>query len=246
MSWTERVARIGGLVLLLLAAFFIINLAVSIAISDSSFGSRSEAADYLADIHDNKELFGLVIATNVVTDTIFSAGVAGLLWLLFRERDMTLATLGSVIIVAASGAFMATDSASFAVLVLAEDFAEGGPVGVAAGDPATLEAGRAIGVIFEAGSQVAFTGVATGIGLYSLMFAFSREGALNPPRWIGWAGIVAAAAAYLSWLAVASEVAFVFFIIAGLAMLVWLIALGVWLLARGDEVPHEQMAPSPA
>src|SRR2546428_9908879 len=143
MLWTDRINRLAGLLLMLLAIGIIVNTVAMLSVSDSDPFERDEIKQFLTDFQDNKGAAVVFAASNVVTD-VLSILVVGALYLLFRERNRVLATLGLVLILAASAGFIVADGGVFAVINLASDFKEGGPGGLAAGGKSILEVARAV------------------------------------------------------------------------------------------------------
>jgi hypothetical protein len=139
--------------------------------------------------------------------------------------------------IAGAGIISATnDVLQIITTIVAVDYVNGGPAGVAAGDPATLELGRFLGMMsFGLFTPIA---IASGLGFASLgyVISFMPQGAVNPPRWIGWVAIACALAGWLSPLVMVNGVLFVFLPMQLLTSLVVLIALGGWLITRGERV----------
>lgn len=236
MLWSERINRLAGAALVILAGLVIVNTALFIStMSDADVFSRTEINDYLKDLQDNRTVAGLTLATSILIDTIFGILAAGLIYILLSGRNRTLALLGAIFIVAASAVFMVADGLTFSLIYLADDFAKGGAGGLPAGNATTVEIARVVAVGQSALLQAGFTALATGFLAYSILIVGAPLGAVNPPRWIGWVGIISALAGYLSWLIVLSDNFFPFFIITGLAQLIWLLGFGIWLLMKGDN-----------
>ena len=129
------------------------------------------------------------------------------------------------------------------MVILADDFIEGGAGTIAAGDPNILEIARAVGITGAVAAVGGTVSLALGALAFGLIISFAPEGAANPPRWIGWPAILAGVFAPFAWLAAADDNFFVLFFIANIAVLVWLALLGGWLLTSTTD---SDVAPSPS
>jgi len=234
MLWADRLPRLGGIVLLLLSIAIIVSVVASMGISENDPFMRSEIKGYLQDIagHNTEAICGLI--ASILADSVLGILAAVTLFTLFRDRAPALATAALVLIVAAAAAFMVADGLTAAVINVANDFSEGGPEGVAAGSPQILEVGRAMAIAQGDAEQIGWTALSAGFLLFGAIIAWAPAGAVNPPRWLGIVSVIAGVAGFLTWIMVAGDAAFVFFIIGGLAQLVVLIGLGIWLLMRGE------------
>ena len=233
MYLNNKATLIGGLAMVLLA----ITTIVLVALSASSQGShdpsdQSEVAAFLTDQADNQGALIASGAVGVLSDAVLALVVASMLFVLFRDRSAVLAPIMLVAIVAASTVSALNDILGIMTTVVAKDFVEGGPGGIAAGDPAVLELGRFLGMLNFAAFTVMFAGY--GLALLSLGLVLARAplGAVNPPRWLGWVAIVSAAASWLSPLVFVADPLFLFFPIQLITTLILFFGLGGWLIAH--------------
>ncbi len=67
MIWTDRINRVAGVTLLLLALGIILSIAFSLGITDADPFERDEVAEFLSDINDNE---GLVTYADGSTEEI--------------------------------------------------------------------------------------------------------------------------------------------------------------------------------
>ncbi len=245
MFWSARVSQLTGTALLLLALGIIVSLALSFSFEgDDDPFDRDEIAGVLETINDNQAPYILGTAVEITIDAVVGLVVAAGLYLVFRERSRALALVGLAGLLANSIAFMVADASNVTMAFLAEDFAEkGGAGGIAVGDEVILEVARAVVIFSIVTNQIALTSLGLGLIALGVLIAWSPAAAgANPPRWLGWLGVLTGVLMILSWLIVVSDAAFVLFIASAIAALVWLIVLGGWLLLRAPQ----RAAPSPA
>lgn len=242
MLWSDRVPRLTGIVLLLLALCLLLSVLFFGAVSDANPFERDEIDDLLVDIDDNQGLAIVSFIFAIFVDSIFGIAAAAGLYLLLRDRSRPYALAGLVFLLAASAASIAGDGGDVALINLASDFAEGGPEGVDAGDASILEIARTVAIFSSVSGQIAFTALNVGILAFAAIIGWAPSGAVNPPRWIAWIAVVSGVAGLLSWFIVLGDWAFVFFIISGIATLIWLAALGGWLLMSSEETASAQPA----
>ncbi len=248
MFWTERINKIAGVTLLLLALGIILSIVFSLGITDADPFERDEVEEFLSDINDNEGLAIAATIVDVATDAAIGIAAAACLYLVFRERNRLLALFGFALIVGGSIAFMAGDAASVPLIVLAQDFVEkGGPGSIAAGDDVILQTARAVAIWSFVIDQIAITAIGVGLIAFGSLIAWTPAGAGPvPPRWLGGLAVFAGLVTILSWIGAASnDVGFVLFIVGGIATLLFLIVLGGWLLMQ-PEAGEASPAPSPA
>jgi hypothetical protein len=130
------------------------------------------------------------------------------------------------------------DSLGIVITFVADDFVHGGPANGAAGDPAILEVGRAMGMTLRTLTliQVTMFGVAQ-LSLGALL-SFARVGAINPPRFFGWLSMATGAAAVIAWGVVVADWVFIFLIINTMGTLVFMFGLGGWLIMNRNLSPR--------
>lgn len=236
MFWRNHITKIAGVVLLLLAICQFAAVLLTVGVSDADFTKKDEAAKFLTDINDNQELWAFSGVFNLAVDSMLGVAAAAALYLLFRPRDRILAVFGLTFVLGGSVAFIAGDGAHIVLLFVADDFANGGAGGIAAGAVEILEIGRIMAIFSAVVIQAGLTTLALGHLAFGSLISFSPTGkGANPPRWMGWPAIIAGIAWILSWLGFVSDVGFVIFIIGGIASLVWLLLLGGWLLFMAPE-----------
>ena len=248
MFWADRINRVAGVALLLLALGIILNIVFTVsAVGDSDPIERGEIEEVLRDINDNEALFFLGTGFSIATDAAISLAAAAGLYLVLRDRSRLLALFGFVGLVAGSIAFMAGDTGALTLGILAQDFVEeGGPGGIAAGDPVILQSARAVGAFTGLTFQIGFTAIAFGFLAFGALITWAKDGAVNPPRWLGALAILTALAIVLSWLAaISNDLGDLIFVIGNIGVLLFLIILGGWLLMQ-PEAGEASPAPSPA
>jgi hypothetical protein len=241
MFWADRITKIAGVTLLLLAALIVVNIVLITAVlGDAEPAKRGDIEGILSDIHDNKALYFSGVGFSVVADAVVLPVAAALLYLVFRARSRALALVGLVTLLAASVAFLVEDSMSLTAALLSDDFAaDGGAGGIAAGDPVILQSARTLGVFSEAIGLVASMPIALALLSLGYLTAHAPYAEVNPPRWVGILAIVAGVALILSWIGTASEdVGLVVITIGYIGALLWFAILGGWLLLQPEQEAH--------
>lgn len=238
MFWADRINRVAGITLLLVVILAIVNLVlVTAAVGDADPLKRGDVENMLIDINDNEALFFLGIAFSIATDAAALLAAAAMLFLVFRDRSPALATFAFVGLFASGIAFLVADAANLTVGVLAADFVnEGGPGGIAAGDPVILQSARAVAAF--AGLADLIGNTALGVGLLSIgaLLAWAPKGEVNPPRWLGALSILASLGTLLGWVILAAEDVGIALISVGIiGTLLWLVILGGWLLIQPER-----------
>jgi Domain of unknown function (DUF4386) len=239
MLWSDRPNRLTGIILIAFAACILLSVIASIATSEADPFKRDEIDDLLIDIEDNKGAMILSIIFSIV-DGLLAVAAAAALYVLFRDRSRLYALFGLAFILTAQAAFLVEVAGNNTLINLASDFAEGGPEGFAAGDPAILRDARSVAILVSSAQILGITALCVGIIAFSVVFGWAPLGAVNPPRWLAWAGLIAGITGILSWLIVTGDWAGIFFGINGIATLIWLIGLGAWLLMRGETTVAQQ------
>lgn len=238
MFWGRRSVRLTGLVLLLLASAVTVDAVGETAILGYADGfNRNDVEGILLDINDNESLFFIGSGIAVLADGIGLVAAAAMLWPVFRDRSPVLTVAGLVGLVSASAAFLASDAAYLTTAVLAADFAEeGGPAGIPAGDPATLQAARAVIAFASLADLLGLVVLAAGFIAFASVIAWAPEGAVNPPRWLGFLGIASSVAVLFTWTFVVEEgVGWTVGGIGIIGTLLFILILGGWLLSRTEE-----------
>ncbi len=246
MQWTNQINRVAGISLLLLALGIILSIVFSSGVTDADPFERDQVEEFLRDINGNEASAILATIAELATDAIGIVAAVGL-YLVFRERNRLLALSGFALIFGGNIAFIAADAATVPLIFLAQDFVEkGGAGGIAAGDDVILEIARAIAIWSIVVEITAFTAIGAGVLAFGSLIAWTPAGAgANPPRWIGWLAVLAGVTTVPVWLIAASDVFFFLFIVGGIALLLFLISLGIWLLMQ-PEAGEASPAPPPA
>ncbi len=250
MQWTNQINRVAGISLLLLALGIILSIVFDVATTDADPFERSEVEEFLRDINGNEASAILATIADLAIDAAIGIAAAVGLYLVFRERNRLLALFGFALIFGGSIAFIAADAGTVPLIVLAEDFVEkGGAGGISTGDDVILQTARAIAIWQIAVELTAFTALGAGILAFGSLIAWTPAGAqANPPRWIGWLAVLAGVTTVPVWLIAASDVFFFLFVVGGIALLIFLIILGIWLLMQpeaGEARPPAAPAPPP-
>jgi hypothetical protein len=242
LLWSERPIRLTGIILLIFAATILISVVATISVGDNDPFLRDKVDDYLVDIEDNRAAAIIGLAFGILGHAGFGLVAAPAMYLLFRDRGRFVALSGLAFAIVAQAAFLVSDAAYNTIINLASDFAEGGPEGFPAGDAAIVRDARSFALL-DASAQIL---AITGLGMFSIAFgaiiSMSPSGDINPPRWIGWVAIASGITGILAWLVFLNDAGGIFFGISGLLTLIWLIALGVWLLTRSEQDPYPEPA----
>lgn len=241
MFWVDRTTKVTGGVLLLLVALVIAGAALQVASTgDADPMSRSDIESMLRDINSNQGVYFLGVSLNMFIDGVLMLFSGVLLYLIFHDRSRTLASLAAVGLVAAGLIAVVADTTSMALGLLAADFVkEGGPGGIAAGDPVILESARTLGAFVGLAEEVSSSGLAFGLLGLGVLLAWAPEGEVNPPRWMGSVGVLSAAGLLLGWLVTVDTATGIVVITVGyIATLVLLVSLGGWLLMRPEREPE--------
>lgn len=245
MFWTDRVNRVAGIALLLLALGIIISVVAEIGITDRDPFERDEVAEFLTDVNDNRELAIVGTAADITIDVALGIVAAAALYVVFRERNRLLALFAFGLVLGGAAASFAADAANVSLIVIAEDFAEkGGAGGIPAGDAGILEIARALAIWSSVTDQMAFTAISIGLLSLGVLIAWAPAGAGPvPPRWLGLPAVISGLAVVASWLgAISVDVGIALSIIGGLAQLLFIIILGAWLLLLAPD----EREPAPA
>jgi hypothetical protein len=243
MDLSGRTTTVAGVVMIVAAILTVITVVLmATGTSDKDPFTDEDAAEFLTDVHDNEgQLIGSA-AVGILNDAVFVPLVGVALFILFRDRNPFLATAAMIGIAITAAISLVVDGSNILLTVLAKDFVEGGPEGIAPGDPATLQVGRYVGMITFAFVNVLFTAAGLGFLALGLLLVGAPEGLVNPPRWLGWVAIIAGAAGGLAWLVIAADPFFVFFPIQLVSTLILLLGLGIWLVRHGDLQPAPMKA----
>jgi hypothetical protein len=236
MLWSDRPNRLTGIILIVFAVTIVVAvIAGGVAGGDSDPFARDEIDDLLIDIEESKGAAIVNLTFSIVGHAGFGIAAAAGLYLLLRDRGRLFAISGFAFVLLAQAAFLIEDASYNTLINLASDFAEGGPEGFEAGDTAILRDARSIAILGSSAQILGLTSLSLGIIAFSAIIARAPRGAVNPPGWLGWVGLIAGVTGILSGLVVTGDWAGIFFGLSGLATLIWLVGLGVWLLTRSGE-----------
>jgi len=238
MYLRDKTALIAGITMiaLIVGTFVVVGFSIGAGMDNSPF-EDDEAAAYLADVNDNEGALIVATAASLAVDGFLAPALAVLLYILFRDRSNLLATFVLAGILLQSAAALVADGSNALLIGVADDFVNGGANGISAGDPALFETGRILAMTSFLFFNIAFTPLGLALISLGLIVARAPEGAINPPRWLGWFALVAGVASLLAWGVVASEALFVFFPIQLVASAVFLLGTGGWLIANRQLQP---------
>jgi hypothetical protein len=235
LDLSQRTITLAGAAMIIAAILTVVTVGLTAASgSEKSPFERDEVAEFLTDTADNADTLQAAGAVGIANDGVFVISVGAAFFVLFRDRSRLLATMALVGVASAAAISLVVDISNILLAEIAKDYVEGGPGDVAAGDSASLELGRYVGMITFAFTNLLFTPAGLAFTSIGLLLTGAPQGKINPPKWIGWVAIIAGLSAWLAWLVVAAEPFFVFFPIQLLSTLIFLLALGIWLLRHSD------------
>lgn len=233
----QRLTNLGGIILIVAAITTLVVVGLTIpSSSDKSPFERDEVAEFLTDTNDNEGAFAIGIAVAIFNDGVMGPLLAAVLYVLFRDRNPLLATISALGVAIGATLALMSDAGNILLSVVAEDFVEGGANDVAAGDAATLQLGRFVGMMTFVLFNTAFTAYGTALVAIGTLLV-GPPGRINPPKWLGWLAIVAGLCAWAAWGVVAAEALFIFFPLNLLTTTIFSIGLGWWLLQHSDLEP---------
>lgn len=238
MLWSDRSTRLVGIALLLLTVLVIADAVLeTVAIGDANPLARGDIEGMLRDINDHEAVFYLDGAVALIAESVVLLAVAAGLFVAFRERSRPLAVFGFAGLLAGGIAFVMADASSLVVGLLAADFvSEGGAGTIAPGDPATLEAARAVAAFSGLADMVGVTSLAAGLASFGAIMVWAPSAQVNPPRWVGGLALVAAAGMVAVWTLLANEVTGLALSGVGeLASMLFLVALGSWMVMQPER-----------
>jgi hypothetical protein len=237
MFWADRINKVAGTALLVLAGLIILNFALlTTALGSGDPTDRGDVEGVLRHINDHQASYFLGTASGIINDAIVLMAAGAMLYLVFRDRSRVMGLFGFVGLLLAAAAFIAADAANITLGFLAADFVEKGGAGaIASGDPAILETARAVALFGAVLEQVGSTAIAFGLLAFGALIASAPRGAVNPPRWIGVLPIIAGAALLLGWIGIANaSIGDGIATIGYIGTPLWLLILGAWLLNQPD------------
>jgi hypothetical protein len=237
MYWPRRMNKVTGAVLLLLPMLSILGFLVGIQLGELDPFARGDIEELLETINDNRSLYFLSLTSFVVQDMLVVPLTAALLFLAFRDRSQALSLVWVIGMAVAVACFAAHEVGVLTLAFLADDFVEGGPSGIASGDPVVLEAARAVSV--AQGSTALMAQTATGLSLAALgmIIGWSPSGRKVPPPWLGYLGLTASLCYLATWTFFLNhDIGGVFTLVGELAIIVMMTVLGIWFL-REPEAP---------
>ena len=237
MYVTSRAALIAGVALIIFALLVIVFVAGQADIAGDDPFEKSEVSQFLTTIEKNKAEVRVAFAFAIAIDACIVLVVAAVTYVLFRDRSHLLAALAFAGFVANGAVSGVADGVGLVLTFVADDYVNGGPGNLAAGDSSILEVGRAMGMTLRTLTSIQVTSF--GVAQLSLgaLLAFAPTGAINPPRIFGWISIVTGAAAIIAWGIVAADWFFLFLILNTLGSLVFMFGLGGWLIMNRHLSP---------
>lgn len=239
MFWANRITKVAGIAMLLLATLVIVDAVLETAIvGEANAMERADIEGMLLDINDSEALFFIGAGFALVADGLVLIAVATVLYLLFRDRSPALALFALVALLGASVAFVVADVAAAATGILAADFVkEGGAGGVGTGDLSTLQVARALGALWSLADLFGLTVLAAGLTAAGTLVAFAPAGQVNPPRWLGGLCIFSSVAMLLGWVHLANEDLGLILLTVGIVgTLLFIVILGGWLLLTRPQL----------
>jgi hypothetical protein len=237
MYAANKTVLIAGILMIVLTIGFIVTIGAGSATGDYSPFEKDEVAKYLTDVNDSRTAVLISGAVGIINDGFLGVALAALFYVLFRDRSRLLATVVLAGLLVQSAISLVVDGSGILLTIIAKDFVNGGPPGVAAGDPAALEVGRYVGMITLIFTNVLFTPLGLALIALGTIITSAPPGAINPPRWMGWVACFTGACAELAWFVVVIDIGFVFFIGTFLGSLIFILSLGVWLVMHRDLQP---------
>lgn len=244
MSATSRIDRVAGALLLLVAGLTVGGFLAGASLGEVDPFARGDVETMLRTINDSFGQWLVSLAAYVATDVLIVA-VAACLFLVFQDRGPLLALTGAFALVAAAVAFMIHEVGAMTLAFLAQDFlVDGGPGSMAAGDQMILETTRAVSVAQALTALFGQTLMGVGVLSFGALMIWAPAGSRNPPRWIGAAAVVGGVSMLATWLFVVDHLAGGgVTLLAELAIVVMLIALGTWLVRRPGRAPVSGQEP---
>jgi hypothetical protein len=244
MAWEHRIERVVGVLLLLLVGMIVGAFMAGATLGEVDPFARTDVEALLRTINDGFGLWIISLVAYMATD-VLTVVVAAFLYVVFRDRSPALALLGVVSLVAAAVAFMMHEVGAMTLAFLAEDLLlSGGPGGIAVGDPVILEVARAVSVGQAVTALFGQTLMGLGVASFGALIVWAQAGQLNPPRWVGTAGLLGGMAMLTTWVFLVSHLAGgAVTLIAELAVVVMLLGLGVWLVRHPADAPVPRRDP---
>lgn len=237
MFWANRINKVAGATLLLLPILSILGLVAGAPLGEFDPFARGDVEELLRAVNDNHVLFVLSLVPFVMTDAIVLPAAAALLYLGFRDRSHVLALLGAFGILTGAVTFVVHEVGAMTLPFLATDLlVEGGPSSIVAGDPVILEAARTVGIVQGLAALCGQTALGVGIGAIGVLIIWAPDGNWNPPRWLGWLGVLAGVGMGLTWLFLVSHTAGGVATVAAEATTIGMLTfLGIWLLRQPEQ-----------
>lgn len=215
------IERITGILLLVLPAIIIAVSATVVEVDTR----REHFLEDFQEIADNQDRYAASIALMFISSLV-TVGAAAALYLTFRPHERTLAMFGSFGFLAAGATLMVGVMTGTALHDLAQEY------GATSGDQAARVAttARAIALVRD-GSFLGFGFLALGLLAFGALIAWS--GAVH--RGLGWLAVLSTVLALLGLLTFVEDDFWLFFFFGGIAVLLWFVFTGGWLLWRGTR-----------
>jgi hypothetical protein len=233
MFWAERTNKVTGITLLLVPFLSIVGFLAGSGIGELDPFAAEDVSELLRRIHESRGQFVAGMAPFVVTDVLVLPALAGLLYLAFRDRSRTLALVGAFAILTSVPAFVVHEVGAATLPYLAADYFRADVSGLTLANLAVLQSARTIGVAQALAALFGQTAMGFGFLAFGSLIAWAPAGERNPPRWLGWLGVVGGIASLLTWAFLLNHTAGgVFTLVGELAVLILVAGLGVWLLRQ--------------
>ncbi len=238
MLWSNNLNRLTGYTMVLTAACLVLGIATGIIVSDQDPTIRSEVEQTLIAIEDNNAL-AIISTTFFILLNIAGLFLAGLFYLLFRDRSPLLSIILLIGFVTSSATGFLVEGFNIGLIGIAHSYVNGG-AGLAAGDPALLDIANFVAHLSGATDLMSFTTLGVALLALGVIIWEAPAGRVNPPRLFGLVAILAALSAFLAWIVIATDIGVVLFAVQGIASLVFLLGGGGWLIMNpggGDDPP---------
>ena len=222
MLTKRNTERLAGLVLL----GILVSLIVSSSVGPEIDTRREEFRESLLDIANHPRLMAGVLAVGFVGDLLMVA-LGGLLYLVFRAHERSLALFGAFGFLAAGMTFIVADGAGYGLRSMAQDFTKVSGAEV----DAIFASARGMALLADFASLAAVTFIALALLAFGALVIWSQA----LPRALGWLSVAGGALIPFFWLSLLIHGAWIVGF-TGLVLLMLLqLLLGFWLLLRGTK-----------
>jgi hypothetical protein len=234
MFWANRTDKVAGTLLLLLAVLSIAGFVAGTPLGEVDPFARTDVEQMLRTIHDHFGLWVSSLVPFVVQDVLIVA-TAALLYIAFRDRSRALALVAAFASLGGSVALMLHEVGAMTLAFLSADAV--GQAGTVVADPMILATARAVAVGQALSALVGQTLLGVGVLCIGTLIAWAPEGRANPPRWLGFLGLMAGLGMIATWSFLTNHlVGGGVTLLAETGLVVMFAVLGVWFLRRPDEL----------